>query len=289
MGTDNTIPCRTFGDLSRPQLAIYAKELQEHYQQEISLRRKLEENNRDLEQRVREVAALNQLFQEHLRQRSQIVEAYSEVVEGLRKLNQETSALTERAKGERLPESGVSPGLNAEETVTILFSDIEGFTSMTERLGDYLAQEVLRAHNAIVRRRVEVSGGFEVKSMGDGFMVAFPSPLNAVQCAVDIQRAFAAYNSAHPNESLHVRIGLHTGEFFKEVVDFSGKNVILASRIAGHAQGGQILVSSLLKELMEDAGDIDFGEALATELKGLTGTNWVYPVLWDSLDIGGPG
>lgn len=106
MATDKSEPSRTFGDLSRDQLAIYARELQEHYQEETCLRRELEDSNKDLEQRVRELSALNRLFQEHLRQRFALVEAYSEVVEGLQRLNLETNALAERAKGERLPEIG---------------------------------------------------------------------------------------------------------------------------------------------------------------------------------------
>ena len=77
-----------------------------------------------------------------------------------------------------------------------------------------------------------------------------------------------------------MRIGLHTGEFVQEKEDFFGKNVILASRIADQAQGGEILVSSPLKELTESSGDIRFGEAQEMDLKGLAGSNRVYPVEW---------
>ncbi len=69
-------------------------------------------------------------------------------------------------------------------TVTLLFSDIEGSTVMTERLGDLRMQEVLMAHHSIVREQVSAFGGFEVKSMGDGFMLAFSSARRALQCAV---------------------------------------------------------------------------------------------------------
>ena len=95
-----------------------------------------------------------------------------------------------------------------------------------------------------------------------------------------IQRAFAAHNKEHPEEPVLVRIGLHTGEFIQEMEDFFGKNVILASRIADQAQGGEILVSSLLKELTDSAGDIQFGEVQEVELKGLAGLNRVYQVEW---------
>ncbi len=78
-----------------------------------------------------------------------------------------------------------------------------------------------------------------------------------------------------------MRIGLHTGEAIKEADDFFGKNVILAARIAAQAQGGEILVSSLLKELTESAGDIAFGEGRQVELKGLAGQHRVFEVGWE--------
>ncbi len=76
-------------------------------------------------------------------------------------------------------------------TVAIVFSDIEGSTQMAERLGDERWMAVVRRHNGIVRSRVAAHGGTEVKALGDGFMLAFPSPSSAVACAVDVQRAFA--------------------------------------------------------------------------------------------------
>jgi len=84
-------------------------------------------------------------------------------------------------------------------------------------------------------------------------------------------------------EPIRVRIGLHTGEAIKEGdaggrADFFGKNVILAARIAGQAKGGEILVSSLLKELTESGGDIRFGDGREVELKGLSGSHRVFPV-----------
>ncbi len=165
-------------------------------------------------------------------------------------------------------------------TVTILFSDIEGSTEMTERLGDRRWLGLLRQHNAIIRERVAAHEGFEVKSEGDGFMLAFGSARSALQCAADIQRALAQRNES-ADEPIRVRIGLHTGEAIKEADDFYGKNVILAARIAGQAQGGEILVSSLLKELTESAGDIAFGEGREVELKGLAGTHQVHQIQWE--------
>ena len=171
-------------------------------------------------------------------------------------------------------------GRPPDGTTTILFSDIQSSTALPERLGDYRAQEILRAHNAIVREQVSSHRGFEVKSMGDGFMVAFSSARRALQCAISVQRAFSSYNDDHADQPVLVGIGLHTGETVREADDFYGRNVILAYRITEQAKGGQILVSSLLKELTQSAGDIRFGEARQVPLKGLDGTHWLYSVHW---------
>jgi class 3 adenylate cyclase len=166
-------------------------------------------------------------------------------------------------------------------TVTILFSDIEGSTQMTERLGDQRWLQVLREHNRIVREQLAAHGGFEVKSQGDGFMLAFQSARRGLHCAVAIQRAFAAHNQQHADEPLRVRMGLHAGEVIKEADDFFGKNVILAARIAATARGGEILVSALLKELTHSSGDIRFDDGRSTELKGLSGTYTLHTIAWE--------
>ena len=116
--------------------------------------------------------------------------------------------------------------------------------------------------------------------MGDGFMLAFSSARRALQCATAIQQAFQEYNQEHPQEPVRVRMGLHTGEAIRDAGDFFGRNVILASRIADQARGGQILVSLLLKELTESTGDLTFGEEREVELKGLPGHHRVYLVDW---------
>ncbi|MCH8814974.1 MAG: protein kinase [Chloroflexi bacterium] len=164
-------------------------------------------------------------------------------------------------------------------TVTILFSDIEGSTAKTEELGDQRWMEVLREHNAIVREQLAAHDGFEVKSEGDGFMLAFQSARKALQCAIGMQRAFDTRNDS-ASEPILVRMGLHTGEVIKEGNDFFGKHVNLAARIAGQASGGEILVSSLLRELTASGGDINFGEGREVELKGLSGTQQIYTVGW---------
>jgi class 3 adenylate cyclase len=165
-------------------------------------------------------------------------------------------------------------------TVTLMFSDMQGFTLMTERLGDIRAREVIRDHNRIVREQMQLHGGYEVELQGDGFLMAFGSARSGLQCAVGIQQAFAAYSRAHPEEPIRVRIGLHTGEALREADKFFGRTVILAARIAAQAEGGEILVSSLVRELTQSLGEIRFGVARETELKGIAESQQLMPVLW---------
>src|SRR3954447_11981261 len=166
-------------------------------------------------------------------------------------------------------------------TVTILFSDIEGSTALNERLGDVRWLELLRAHNRVIRSEVAAHDGFEVKAQGDGFMIAFPSARRAIRCAVAIQEAIARELGEHPDGPVRVRIGLHTGEAIREESDFYGKNVVVAARIAVHAVGGEILVSSVVKALTDSAGDAEFSNPRDVELAGLAGTHVVCPVTGD--------
>jgi class 3 adenylate cyclase len=166
-------------------------------------------------------------------------------------------------------------------TVTILFSDIENSTEITERLGDQRWLEELRAHNAVFREQLARHGGYEVKNQGDGFMLAFPDPGGALGCAIAVQRAFAQRAEEGSGEPLRVRMGLHTGEVIAEEGDFFGKNVILAARIAARALGGEILVSSKLRDAAEEGDGLRFDRGREVELKGLAGTHVVYRAEWE--------
>ncbi|HKB52231.1 MAG TPA: adenylate/guanylate cyclase domain-containing protein [Solirubrobacterales bacterium] len=166
-------------------------------------------------------------------------------------------------------------------TVTVLFTDIEDSTKLNERLGDQGWIEVLRAHNQVVHDCVRGHGGYEVKSQGDGFMIAYPSARRGLECAIDMQRNLAGANGGDLTEPLRVRIGLHTGEAIREGDDFYGRSVTLAARIADEAEGGEILASSLVRELAASGGDIFFEEAGEVRLKGLRGTQRIYRVPWE--------
>ena len=198
--------------------------------------------------------------------------------EPLRELHGETS-VDEVASSVASERPSLRPAAAPDGTVTILFSDIERSTALNERLGDVRWLELLRMHNRLVRDQVQAHQGFEVKSQGDGFMIAFPSARRAIQCARAIQDAAGRDLSAHPDGPVRVRIGLHTGEAIREESDFYGKNVVIAARIADQARGGEILASSVVRQLTESAGDIRFEHLREAELAGLSGTHDVYRIM----------
>jgi class 3 adenylate cyclase len=137
--------------------------------------------------------------------------------------------------------AGSSTGLR-----TVLFTDLVGHAEMMQRLGDAKGRDVLREHERVTRETLKEYGGVEVKTMGDGFMASFGSVTKAMDCAIALQRAFAA----HPGEALHVRVGLNAGEPIEEDGDLFGSTVILASRIAAQAGADEILIPDPLRHLL---------------------------------------
>ena len=164
--------------------------------------------------------------------------------------------------------------------VTILFTDMEGSTTLTQRLGDAKAQEVLRAHNSIVRDALKACGGSEIKHTGDGIMASFPSASGALECAIAVQRAVAARVEEHPEMPLRVRIGLNAGEPVAEEQDLFGTAVQLAARICARAEPGQILVPTVVRELAAGKGFLlaDLGEIA---LRGFEDPVRLYEVRWE--------
>ena len=180
--------------------------------------------------------------------------------------------------------------LKSGATTTIMFTDVVGSTTITDRLGDRDARAILRVHDTIVRRQTEAHGGVEVKAMGDGFMMTFTSALGAVASAVAVQRELEAYNNERSvlNTSsdeaarfiLAVRIGLGVGEPVREDEDLFGMSVIEASRISAQAQAGQVLTSEIVRALVAGTREFNFKEAGTFELKGFSGDRVLYEVLW---------
>ena len=168
----------------------------------------------------------------------------------------------EEHSARRAPVPRVAPGLQI-----ILFTDMEGSTSLTQLVGDARAQEMVRTHNSIVREALALRGGSEIKHTGDGLMASIPSASGAIDCALDVQGALAEHNEANPELPINVRVGLNAGEPVVEEEDLFGTAVQLASRIAGMAQPGQILVSDVVRQLAAGKGYL-FSDVGETPLRG---------------------
>ena len=162
---------------------------------------------------------------------------------------------------------------------TVLFTDVEGSTALTERLGDAKAREVLREHERIVRVALRAHGGFEVKAMGDGFMASFSSATGALECAIATQRAFAQHNES-AEQPIRVRIGLNAGEPIAEAEDLFGTAVNLAARIAAQAAGGEILVANVVRELAAGKGFL-FADRGDVALRGFEDPVRLFEVRWE--------
>jgi class 3 adenylate cyclase/tetratricopeptide (TPR) repeat protein len=176
-----------------------------------------------------------------------------------------------------------------EGTVTVLFTDVEGSTDLTTRQGDEVAREILRAQRELVREQVEMHSGHEVKSLGDGFMVAFASARKAVACAVGIQRALEKHNRRQPpDQQVRVRIGLNTGEVIQEEADLFGEAVNVAARIAAKAKGGEILASDAVKAVMGRAKDAELVDRGRFRLKGLPARWRLFEVVWQEETAAAP-
>ena len=163
--------------------------------------------------------------------------------------------------------------------VTILFTDLEGSTSLTQRLGDAAAQELLRAHNGLIREALGAHDGSEIKHTGDGIMASFGTASKALECAIAVQRSFAARNEEHPEEALRVRVGLNAGEPVAEEHDLFGTSVQLAARVCAQAEAGQILVSNVVRELAAGKGFL-FSDRGDATLRGFEDPVRLYDVSW---------
>ena len=196
------------------------------------------------------------------------------------------SALTERDT--TIPAVRRALALEAAEAApaaarlrTVLFTDIVGHTEMMQRLGDARGRDVLREHERITRETLKQHGGAEVKTMGDGFMASFGSVTSALECAVGLQRSFAAWNDGRAQQAapLRVRVGLNAGEPIEEDGDLFGATVILASRICAQAAAGEILVPEPVRHLLAGKS-FAFSDRGEFAMKGFDDAVRLYEVRW---------
>ncbi|MFL5910842.1 MAG: adenylate/guanylate cyclase domain-containing protein [Gaiellaceae bacterium] len=143
------------------------------------------------------------------------------------------AALRERAEAEVLERIGPRA-----QRVTLLFTDVVGSTRLFERVGDDAAHELMQRHFALLRATIREHRGREVKSLGDGLMVAFGDPADAVACAHAMQRAVSA-----SGDPLELRVGVASGDAMRDHGDYFGRPVIVASRLCDSAGRGEVLVA----------------------------------------------
>ncbi len=180
------------------------------------------------------------------------------------------------ALGDEQPDLG---GMSSPDgALTLLFCDIEDAPQIAQEIGAQRTAELLRDHRVIVQRVVEHHGGSIVKSHDDGFMVAFDSAHAALRCALELQRSLGERTVPGGERPLRLRIGLHTGFVIAGGEELYGRNVVLGARVAGCAKGGEIIVSSSVKEYTQTDPRFRFEERGERRFKGVLGEHVVYAV-----------
>ena len=146
-------------------------------------------------------------------------------------------------------------------TVTFLFTDVEGSTSLLRELGAEAYADALAEHRRVVREACAAGGGVEVDTQGDAFFVAFPSAPGAASAALAITQALAP-------GPISLRIGLHTGTPLVTDEGYVGDDVHFAARVAASGHGGQVLLSKSARELVEGLSVTDLGEHRLKDIEG---------------------
>jgi class 3 adenylate cyclase len=159
-------------------------------------------------------------------------------------------------------------------TVTIMFTDIEDSTPLNEELGDAAFVRLLSSHARVVEKQVARHHGHVVKNQGDGFMMVFGSPSAAVGAAKAIQSESAA-TARRRHVPVRVRVGIHEGTAIAKGGDYFGRAVAIAARVAAHAEGGQVLVTTPVVDDLQDHEVESCGEF---ELRGLGGVHEIWAV-----------
>jgi adenylate cyclase len=183
--------------------------------------------------------------------------------------------------------SSLEPGLpelgqlsSPDGAVTLMLADIDRASSIAETLGPDRWEALLRNHDALIRQLVGHHDGQIFRSERDGFLASFPSAHAGLHCAVELQRTTWSDPASGDDTAVRLRTGLHSGFVIANPEQLLGRNVVLAARIAGQAKGGEILVSSTLKQYTERDPSFRFEERGEFHFKGLHGQHSVFAVLW---------
>lgn len=132
---------------------------------------------------------------------------------------------------------------------TIMATDLKDAAFMSSKLGGVETTKLLGIHNDIIRNALKQHGGREVQHIGDGFLASFALVSKAVLCAIEIQKTFKKYNSKTSAHKLHVKVGLGAGIPVTDSKDFFGQAVQLAKRLCKVPSEGQVIASSMVRDL----------------------------------------
>ncbi|MCA1807077.1 MAG: adenylate/guanylate cyclase domain-containing protein [Actinobacteria bacterium] len=164
--------------------------------------------------------------------------------------------------------------------LTVLFTDIDDYTALTDRLGDRAARELVRVHDRLVRSALEVARGREIKHTGDGIMACFASASRAIHAAASIQEAVRVWNLAEGTPAqLRVAIGMNSGAPIVDDGDLFGTVVNVASRVTDCADGGQVLATDVVRQLAAGKGFL-FRLFDTRLLDGMAEAVPLYEVVW---------
>ena len=181
-----------------------------------------------------------------------------------------------RLLGRMSETGGDSPAVDPFRT--IVFTDLQGSTSLLESVGQAAFMVLLTEHDLIIRRALVASRGREVKHTGDGIMAAFDDVPSALRCSIAIQAGFAARMADGATPELRVRIGIAAGEPVDHNDDLFGSTVTLASRICDAALAGHVLASDVVRDLAVAHG-FAFDAGRDVVLKGFSGPTRVYELV----------
>src|SRR4029450_3619943 len=167
-----------------------------------------------------------------------------------------------------------------------MMTDVVGSTDLRRARGDHDADDILALQAAIVQHQVAAFGCRGRKSLGDGFLISFPSDVAAVRAAAAIQRALEEHNTADPQRAVEVRIGIHSGQVSERDGDLLGQAVHATARVMAEAVGGEILITDEIRKDAEPQLDYTFLDSGLFWLRGFPELWRLYEVSWNDTTLG---